>query len=65
MKPADYKSYRLANRRYGSHDEVKRWLAECDEAEQAAKLAKRKTWVRNPNFVRFDQMPGYTPIKSD
>jgi hypothetical protein len=58
MTPEDYRDYRLANNlKAGSDAQVREFIAKRDAAEAAAR--PKIVWKRNPNFVRFDQMPGY------
>jgi hypothetical protein len=61
MTVDDYRDFRLANPQgVGNDKNVRAFITARDQAEaEAAANVKPKMWIRNPNFVRFDQMPSY------
>jgi hypothetical protein len=60
LTPDNYRDARLAGVRSGCDKEVREFIRARDQAEAEAEAAKpKKVWVRNPNFVRSDMMPGY------
>ena len=61
LSPDDYRDARLGGVRSGCDKEVRAFIAARNQAEHDAEAAanKPKRWIRNPGFIRFDQMPGY------
>jgi hypothetical protein len=58
MSADDYRDARLAGVRSGCDKEVRAFIAARDQAEAEAAKTKKVVRVRDPNFVRFDQVKG-------